>query len=250
VADPAQRRPPHSIRNVTRPATSQVPIDASVAVFTFVGAWLVAQILSAIVLAILGGGESASDTPFGVLAIALLAGWSAYLAGMWVASDKAGSGHPVDDYGIAFAPIDALGLGIGVLSQLVLVKVVYLPLEQIWPETFTDDRLQENAKELIDRAGGAATVLLFVIVAFGAPVVEELFYRGLLQRALAARFNDGLVVVGVAFVFALVHFRAVEYPGLFAFGLVLGVTAIRTDRLGMPILTHIGFNVTGLLLAW
>jgi membrane protease YdiL (CAAX protease family) len=37
---------------------------------------------------------------------------------------------------------------------------------------------------------------------------------------------------------------------LFAFGLVLGVTAIRTDRLGMPILTHVGFNVTGLLLAW
>jgi hypothetical protein len=58
------------------------------------------------------------------------------------------------------------------------------------------------------------------------------------------------VVVSVAFVFALVHFRVIEYPGLFAFGLVLGVTAIRTDRLGMPILTHIGFNVTGLLLAW
>ena len=233
-----------------RPATSHVPVDASVAVFTFVGAWLVAQILSTVVLAILGGGESASDTSIGVLAVALVAGWSAYLAGMWVASDRSGSGHPVDDYGISFAPIDALGLGIGVLSQLVLVKVVYLPLEQIWPDTFTDDRLQENAKELIERAGGAATLLLFVIVAFGAPVVEELFYRGLLQRSLAARFNDGLVVVGVALVFALVHFRAIEYPGLFAFGLVLGVTAIRTDRLGMPILTHMGFNVTGLLLAW
>lgn len=213
------------------------------------GAWLVSQVLASVVVAVLGGGESASETPIGVLAVALVAGWSAILAGMWVASDRAGSGRPTDDYGISFAPIDALGLGIGALSQLVLVKVVYLPLEEIWPNTFTDDRLQENAKDLIDRAGGASTLLLFVIVAFGAPVVEELFYRGLLQRSLAARFNDGVVVVGVAAVFALVHFRPVEYPGLFAFGLVLGLTAIRTDRLGMPILTHIGFNVTGLLLA-
>lgn len=250
MADSAPKRPPHSIRSAIRPAASHAPIDASVAVFTFVGAWLAAQILSTVVLAVLGDGDAVADTPIGVLAVTLVAGWSAMLAGMWAASDRAGSGHPVDDYGISFAPIDALGLGIGALSQLVLVKVVYLPLEQLWPNTFNDDRLQENAKELIDRAGGAATLLLFLIVALGAPVVEELFYRGLLQRSLAARFNDGVVVVGVALVFALVHFRPIEYPGLFAFGLVLGLTAIRTDRLGMPIMTHIGFNVTGLLLAW
>jgi membrane protease YdiL (CAAX protease family) len=250
VVDSASKRPPYSIPNAIRPATSHVPIDASVAVFAFVGAWLVAQIVSTIVLALFGNGDSVSDTPIGVLAVALIAGWTAMLAGMWVASDRAGSGHPVDDYGISFTPIDILGLGIGVLSQLVLVKVVYVPLEFFWSDTFTDDRLQQNAKELIDRAGGATTLLLFLVVALGAPVVEELFYRGLLQRPLAARFNDGLVVIGVALVFALVHFRPIEYPGLFAFGLVLGITAIRTDRLGMPILTHIGFNVTGLLLAW
>jgi len=245
VADSASKRP-----NAIRPATSHVPIDASVAVFVFVGAWLVAQVVSTVVLAVLGSGGSVSDTPIGVLAVALSAGWTAMLAGMWVASNRAGSGHPVDDYGISFAPIDALGLGIGVLCQLVLVRVVYVPLEMLWSDTFTDDRLQENAKELIDRAGGASTLLLFLVVVVGAPFVEELFYRGLLQRPLAARFNDGLVVVGVALVFTLIHFRPIEYPGLFAFALVLGITAVRTDRLGMPILTHVGFNVTGLLLAW
>ncbi|RLE17315.1 MAG: hypothetical protein DRJ50_14215, partial [Actinobacteria bacterium] len=145
MADSAPKRPPHSIRSAIRPAASHAPIDAPVAVFTFVGAWLVSQILASVVVAVLGGGEAASETSIGVLAIALVAGWSAILAGMWVASDRAGSGHPTDDYGISFAPVDALGLGIGALSQLVLVKVVYLPLEEIWPNTFTDDRLQENA---------------------------------------------------------------------------------------------------------
>jgi len=166
-----------------------------------------------------------------------------------MASDRAGSGRPVDDYGITFAPVDVLGLGIGVLSQLVLVRVVYLPLEAVWPDTFTDDRLQENARNLVDRADGASMVLLFLMVVIGAPLVEELFYRGLLQRPLAARFDDGVVLVGVAAVFALVHFRPVEYPGLFVFGLVLGLVALRTGRLGMAITTHVGFNLTGLLLA-
>jgi uncharacterized protein len=250
VADPAHDRVPHSFRSPILMAAPRAPIDASAAVFTFLASWVVAQIVSSIVLAILGDGDPVSDTPIGVLAVALVAAWSAYLGGMWIASVKTGSADPVADYGIRFAPVDVLGLGIGVLSQLVVVSVVYMPLEMLWPDTFTDDRLQENARDLVDRAGGATTMLLFVLVALGAPVVEELFYRGLLQRSLAARFNDGLVVVGVALVFALVHFRPIEYPGLFVFGLILGVTALRTGRLGMPIMTHVGFNVAGLLLAW
>ena len=49
--------------------------------------------------------------------------------------------------------------------------------------------------------------------------------------------------------FAVIHFRPVEYPGLFAFGLVAGACLLVTGRLGMSIATHVAFNVTGLLLA-
>jgi membrane protease YdiL (CAAX protease family) len=45
-----------------------------------------------------------------------------------------------------------------------------------------------------------------------------------------------------------VHFRPIELPGLFAFGLVLGWAALRARRLGPAITIHIGFNLTGLLL--
>ena len=241
----------HQIRSAIRPLGGVAPIDARTAVFTFVGAWLAAQIASTIVLLVLGAGDAAdvTETSIAVLAAGLVAAWACYLGGMWLASDRAGSGSPVDDYGITFEPIDVIGFGIGVLSQLVLVRVVYLPLEAFWPDTFTEDRLQENARSLVDRADGSSMVLLFLVVVIGAPVVEELFYRGPLQRPLAARFDDGVVLVGVAAVFALVHFRPVEYPGLFAFGLVLGLAALRTGRLGMAVTTHVGFNLTGLLLA-
>jgi|TARA_R110002110_G_scaffold319275_4_gene532050 membrane protease YdiL (CAAX protease family) len=243
VTDP--RKP--VVRSGIRPSQTLSPIDATSAVVAFFAAWFAAQVLSVIVLSIFGetGG---TDTPIGVLAIALTATWCAYIAGMWTVSERSGTADPVNDFGISMLPIDAIGFGIGVLAQLVVIRLVYFPLENLWPRVFADDELKRNAEGLVDRAGGLMTVLLFVLVVFGAPIVEELFYRGLLQRSLLARCNDTLVVVGVAALFALIHFRPVEYPGLFVFGLILGICAQVTGRLGMSIMAHIGFNLTGLIL--
>lgn len=244
-AKPAAR--PFSVRSAIRPSESLSPIDANTAVVAFLGAWFVAQVLSLVVLTIFGetGG---TDTPIGVLAVALCAAWFAYVSGMWIVSERAGTADPVDDFGIRVLPIDLIGLGIGVLAQLVVIRLVYLPLESMWPSTFADDELQRNAEGLVDRAAGITTVVLFLLVGLGAPIVEELFYRGLLQRSLLARFNDLLVVIGVAALFAIIHFRPIEYPGLFVFGLIVGAAAQLTGRLGMSIMIHIGFNLTGLAL--
>jgi membrane protease YdiL (CAAX protease family) len=236
-----------SIRSAIRPSESLSPIDATTAITAFFAAWFTAQILSLIVLSVFGETGGA-DTPIGVLAVVLPVAWLTYLAVMWFVSERAGTADPVDDFGIRVLPVDLIGLGIGVLSQLVVVRLVYLPLEAMWPATFTDDELQRNAEDLVDRAAGLTTVVLFVLVVFGAPIVEELFYRGLLQRSLLARFNDAVVVVGVAALFAVIHFRPIEYPGLFVFGLIVGVAAKLTGRLGMSIMAHIGFNFTGLML--
>lgn len=213
----------------------------------FVGAWMLAQVVSGLLVGALHGGP-ATEAPFRVLAAGLAGAWACYLGGMWAASQRDGTGDLRVDYGIEFRWIDVVGFGIGALCQLVLLRVVYLPLEALWPATFTQDRLEENAQDLVDRADGASALLLIVVVAIGAPIVEELFYRGLLQRPLAARFSDGPVLVGVAAVFAVVHFRPVEFPGLFVFGLVLGFAALRTRRLGPAIAIHMGFNATALAL--
>lgn len=230
------------------PSAAPRPIDASTAVFTFLGAWIVAQIVSSLILTVLGDGTPAAEVSFGVLAVALSGAWASYLIGMWMASQRVGSGNPIADYGVWFRWIDLAGLAIGAGAQLVVIRVVYLPLEALWPDTFTRDRLTENAQDLVDRAGGASTLLLVAVVVIGAPLVEELFYRGLLQRSLAHRFNEGMVLVAVAAIFAGVHFRPIEFPGLFVFGLILGWAALRTRRLGPAITIHVGFNLTGLLL--
>jgi membrane protease YdiL (CAAX protease family) len=229
------------------PFAGPQPIDASTAAFTFVGAWAGAQVVSSLILLAIGNGDASIDVSFGVLSVALVGAWASYLVGMRLASQRAGTGNMVADYGIAFRWSDLLGLAIGAVAQLVVIRLVYLPLEALWPNTFTQDRLTENAEDLVDRAGGASTVLLVAVVVIGAPLVEELFYRGLLQRSLASRFNQVAVLVGVAVVFAAVHFRPIEFPGLFVFGLILGWAALRSRRLGSAIMIHAGFNLTGLL---
>jgi membrane protease YdiL (CAAX protease family) len=245
---PSKQGASHQVRSAIRSSASPPSVDAATAAATFLVAWILAQLAAALILGTAGDGGSLDTIPIGTLAASLVAAWAVYVGGLWFASERAGTGAPVDDYGIRFAPVDLVGFGLGALSQLVVVNLVYLPLQALWPGTFNEDRLQETARDLVDRASGATIVLLFALVVLAAPVVEELFYRGLLQRSLLGRFNDVLVVVGVAAVFALFHFRPVEYPGLFVFGLVLGLCAQWTGRLGPAITTHVGFNATGLLL--
>ena len=226
------------------PSAAPRPIDAPTAAATFLGAWLAAQIVASLIIVAVAGRST--DPSFGVTALALVGAWTTYLVAMWLASQRAGSGSMVADYGLRFRPIDVVGLGIGALCSLVLIRIVYLPLEALWPATFSEARLNENAQDLVDSAGGSRWMVVAVVVV-GAPLMEELFYRGLLQRSLASRYNDWLAVVGVAALFSLVHFRPIEIPGLFVIGLVFGFAALRTGRLGMAIMIHAGFNATGIL---
>jgi membrane protease YdiL (CAAX protease family) len=132
---------------------------------------------------------------------------------------------------------------------LLLVPLIYWPLQRIWPDAFSSDEIEQRARELWDKAHGGWIVVLVVVVALGAPIIEELVYRGLILQALQSRLNDWLALIISAAWFALIHLQPVELPGLFAFALVLGICFQRTGRLGMSVMAHIGFNAAGLLLA-
>jgi len=126
----------------------------------------------------------------------------------------------------------------------VLLPAVYWPLLRLLDKS-TDD-LSEPARALSDRAGSpAGWVVLGLMVIVGAPIVEELFYRGLLLRSLEKRgWPDWAGVVGSATLFGLMHFQVLQFIGLFLFGVVLAVIARRTGRLGMAMWAHAGFNAT------
>ena len=219
--------------------------------------WLVGNAVGASIVSATGY-TSAADSPVWVTMVLAAALWAPMLVGLWVLSDRFGRARSTgarpgwnsfaDEYGLRFKLIDLVGVPVGVLAQLVVVRLVYWPLERGWPQTFSRSRVERNARDLYDQAHAGWLVGLVAIVVIGAPIVEEMMYRGLLQGALVRRINDAVAVVAVAAFFAAIHFRWVEFPGLFVFGLILGICALRTGRLGMGIVAHMAFNATGLLL--
>jgi len=230
------------------PPTVAAGDRADISIRDAVITWLVAFVAGGLLSSIVSGGHSSGDiSPPRLLAVSV-AQWAPMVVAIWWIGKQCGTGLFSEDYGYTFRPIDLIGVPIGVFTQLVLLRLVYLPLEAIWPHTFAPDKLEERAKTVAQNAHGGGMVLLVLVVVVGAPLVEELTYRGLLQGAFTRRLSDGVGVVLVAAWFALIHFAPVEIPGLFVVGLVLGVCAVRTGRLGMGVITHLAFNATGLIL--
>ncbi len=223
-------------------------ITVGIAIVAWLLAWLVGNLLGAIIISATGRTAGLSSTPIWVTVIGAVGLWVPMVVVLREVSRRFGSASFVADFSVRFRPIDAVGVLIGVVSQLALLRLVYWPLEAIWSTTFSSDRLERSARTLTDSAHGVWIAALVVIVVIGAPLVEELMYRGLLQGAFVRRIHPTTAVIAVAAWFAIIHFRPVEYPGLFAFGLVLGCCACFTGRLGMAICAHVAFNATGLLM--
>jgi len=156
-----------------------------------------------------------------------------------------------EDYGLELRlwPDVPLGIAVGVACQYLLVPLHELPLLPFVPHLFR--RLGGPAQSLTGGEQGLALAALGLLVCVGSPLVEELYFRGLLLRALAGRFEGvgprlgpvlATVVTGV--VFGLAHFEALQFIALAGFGMVLCVLAWRTGRLGPGIMAHAAFNTT------
>lgn len=219
--------------------------------FHALGVWVLvyvgASFASLVVLSITGQ-QSGQDIPMWVLAMNVLAMWSVYL--YFLPRFLPFSDIPIHrDFVSWFSMRDVWwGIPLGVGSQLILMNLVNWPLAQLFPEQFSPERISERAEDIASMAPGWWAVLLVLVVVVGAPVVEEIVYRGSLQTRLVSSFGASVGIVLTALLFALIHLAPVEIPGLFVFALVLGIARHKTGALGLPIVTHLAFNATGLSL--
>lgn len=216
------------------------------------GVWVAAWLLGAIAaapLAVVAMGADFDNLTIPEMLIATAATWAVFIAGLIVASHRFGTGDPLSDYAVSFRPIDLVGIPVGVAVQLLVIPLLYVPLQHWWPETFSDDKLDERASELVDKAGGFNTVLLVLLVVVGAPIVEELVYRGLLQRSVSTVIGAVPALIVTSAWFALIHPSPVEFPGLFVAGIAFGIGVVVTRRIGMGLVTHAAFNAAAVVVA-
>jgi uncharacterized protein len=212
-----------------------------------------ASIVTTLIFAATDGRyETVTDLPLSLVAISQAGLWVGFLGVPIMAAKYKGAGA-IQDFRIRFTGRDLWFGGLaGILLQLAVIPLVYAPLLWLLDRDVSD--LEGPARELTERATDPIGVILLVlIVGVGAPIVEEVFYRGLFQGALLKRGMPGWLAVGTtSVVFAAMHLQALQFPALALFGLLAGTLAYRYGRLGPAIAAHITFNMVTVvvLLTW
>ena len=215
----------------------------------WLAAFVFANFASLLVVMITGNvGSSSSDMSTLDVALSATAMWIVYLFAT-TQFLQVNWRNVRTAIGATFLRRDVMvGIPLGVASQLILVNVVNWPLARLFPDTFSFDEVSKRASDLVDVAHGGWVILLALVVIVGAPIVEEIVYRGVVQPGLVASWGRSAGIVVTAALFAAIHMQPVELPGLFAFALVLGWARHSTGTIGMSIVTHMAFNATGLAL--
>jgi len=177
---------------------------------------------------------------------AQLALWAGLLLTCIFVSRRYATSRLLEDYALSFRAIDlARGAVLSIIARVVAVPLI-VPLVIL-----LDLDSKESLNDLSDVARGPAGVtftVIFLIV--GAPLVEELFFRGLLQRSLESRFAPPVAIGIQALLFGMAHLNlpleaanAVVFAGTGVAGVVLGISAWRYHRLGPGIVAHSLFNL-------
>lgn len=217
------------------------------------GGYVAGFVLSAVAAAIASGVTGYQAGKGRPIPLAIL---GASAAGLWIGlvgaalsvSKRKGTRSLSGDFGLRVGAWWDLPLGaaVGLAAQYGLIPLLY------WPAELADPSLRHQLAQPAQSDTGAvhsapALVLALVVLAVGAPLVEELFFRGLLLRSLTEKVSTPVAVLASALLFALAHFEAVQFAGLAAFGVVLGVLAWRTGRLAPGIAAHATFNASAVI---
>lgn len=88
-----------------------------------------------------------------------------------------------------------------------------------------------------DLMGGELFVLIMsnVIV---SPVLEELLYRGTVQRSFEAVINPALSIIFSSLLFGLFHFNLLQFLYSFCCGLIIGFSYKKTGVVAVPVIGH------------
>lgn len=177
--------------------------------------------------------------------------WIPMLAGCWYVSRHRGEHSWVKDFGLRWRPLD-IGLGLaGSVAARSTESILLLPVILLQPHF----RVPDVAEFQQFTYGASGWIVLALVTCVGAPIVEELFFRGLIQTRLVGRYGP-VVGIGVTSVlFGAAHLIGWAGPislvnalAIAGAGVALGTMRHLTGRLGTSMMTHSFFNAQALLI--
>lgn len=171
------------------------------------------------------------------------------VVGAWTLSRRYGTGRLKTDLRLFARPVD---VPIGVLSGMVAqagIYVLYLPLLQLFDGL--DESLAKVARDIFENRSPWETAILVVALVVATPLVEELFFRGVVLQALRRSFSLNMAIGLSALIFAVPHRQPLALVAFALLGCLFAWLVERYGRLGPAIVAHATFNgitVIGLLL--
>jgi membrane protease YdiL (CAAX protease family) len=219
----------------------------------FVGGQVLAAVFVAITAGIEGKLNSLSaiarldEPPTWYIVSTLIGLWGGFFGAGWLATGVRGTKSFVRDLGLRFRWSDLIGIAIGVGGQI-LVALMYVPIAH-HVHNFTQ-RFNAPSQRLTGGSHGLGYVIIAICTVVGAPFFEELFFRGVILRALVRLFGTigrwvgpALAIIVSGVLFALAHAESLQLLGLAVFGIILSFVSYRTGRLGMNMVAHATFNL-------
>lgn len=183
------------------------------------------------------GLERLGSPPLWFLVVGYIGLWTGFGGAAWLVT----RGHRRLGFGFRHTDVWFVFLGVGLQLALALA---YLPVNH--------QTLSKPEHVLLGSGSGWSLVVPSALVIVGAPMFEELFFRGVLLRSLLSLCASRRRLAGIALavvldgvLFGLAHLGTdqwVQLPGLASVGVVLAILAVRTGRLGPSIVTHASFN--------
>lgn len=177
--------------------------------------------------------------------------WLPLLAACWYVSRRRGERSWVKDYGLRWRPLD-MGLGLaGSVAARSTESIVLLPIIILQPHFRNPDVSIFHQFTY----GVSGWIVLALVTCVGAPVIEELFFRGLIQTRLVGRYGP-VVGIGVTSVlFGAAHLIGWAGPislvyalAIAGAGVALGTMRHLTGRFGTSMMTHSFFNAQALII--
>ena len=222
----------------------------------WVAPWSVLVAVVAIVAAGLGvrAADALGAGNLAMLAAGALTLYGILLAFCWYVRRRLGTARGMRfDFGLTFKPSDLpWGFLVSVIGRFA-AGIVLLPLFFLDEDYVSPDR---SAFEGVGD-GVAGLVAITIVAVVLAPVFEELFFRGVLQRSLDSVLPPWAAIAIASVLFGLAHLSLDLGPAnvgvvmaISAAGAVLGITAHLTRRLGRAIAAHALFNVVPVLFLW
>lgn len=188
--------------------------------------------------------------PVVALALSETGLWIGLVGTCVVTSRRFGTGRLRQDFRVKVRLVDVPIALLGALVGRAVGAAAAVPVVASHRIVTNPDR----ALYALRRLGTPGWVVLALFTCVGAPLIEELYFRGLLQGQLAERFRPAVAIAVTAVVFGAAHVpNDPGFAGLVlgvsigAAGVVLGVVRHLSGRLGSSIGTHALFNAIAIV---